>query len=196
VPEPNGRQIDWEVARERLAEGNAALERALNADPQRLDRVLRQRAAQLAQRTDSQQAGEVLPVLVFALGGERYAVELGELAEVLPFENCTPIPDAPPEYAGVINLRGEIRLVVDLARLLQLPAESGAADHVLLLRGNGQKVGLKTGPVEGIRPLPLAELSDTAEDAPEHAAPFLRGLTGDLIALLRTEKILSRTISG
>ena len=48
-----------------------------------------------------------LPVLIFRLAQELYAIELEEVAETLPFERCTPVPGSPPQFLGVINLRGE-----------------------------------------------------------------------------------------
>jgi len=54
---------------------------------------------------------------------------------VLPFAPCAPVPGAPPQFLGVINLRGELRAVVDLARLL-VPSADGNSDSefVLMLR--------------------------------------------------------------
>ena len=139
------KEIDWEEVLARLRQGELALERASTPDPQRVEAVYRQRAAQLAGRRA--QAGAVsppLPVLTFYLGEERYGIELTALAEVVPFAGCTPLPGASPGVLGVVNARGEVRPVVDLARLIGLP-EGGASGYVLFLRGEG--AGLRVGRV-------------------------------------------------
>ncbi len=42
--------IDWTVVKERLRQSQLALERALTPDPQRIEAIYRERAAQLAGR--------------------------------------------------------------------------------------------------------------------------------------------------
>ena len=41
--------------------------------------------------------------LLFQLGQDRYALDTGRVAEVLPLVAITPIPQAPPELAGLFN---------------------------------------------------------------------------------------------
>ena len=59
-----------------------------------------------------------IPALIFRLAQERYAIALKELAEVLPFTGCAQVPGGSPQFLGVINLRGELRPVIDLAWVL------------------------------------------------------------------------------
>ena len=44
--------------------------------------------------------------LVFQLGQDRYALDTGTVAEVLPLVEITPIPLAPAGMAGLFNYRG------------------------------------------------------------------------------------------
>jgi hypothetical protein len=113
--------IDWALVRTRVRASEAALEEAAADNPVRLEAAYRERAVRLAKveaRPKAAAAG--LPALVFRLNKERYAIELKEVAEVLPLAGCTPVPGSPPEFLGVINLRGELRAVLDLGRLLAL----------------------------------------------------------------------------
>src|SRR5688500_3176258 len=109
--------IDWEEVHRRLHASQQALERALGDDPARVEAAFRHRAEQLASRrareTD-RTAG--LRVLVFALGADRYGIELSDLVEVVPFARCTSVPGGPRQLLGVINFRGAVRSVVDLGR--------------------------------------------------------------------------------
>jgi len=52
--------------------------------------------------------------LVFKLGGERYAMSLAEVREVIGITDITGIPQVPAFFKGIINLRGRIISVVDL----------------------------------------------------------------------------------
>ena len=56
--------------------------------------------------------------LSFYLGGEEYAVEILRIREVVEYERLTPVPTTPDWVRGVMNLRGTVVPVLDLARKL------------------------------------------------------------------------------
>jgi purine-binding chemotaxis protein CheW len=53
--------------------------------------------------------------LSFALAGSDYAVGILQVKEILQYEAVTTVPSVPASIRGVINLRGEVVPVVDLA---------------------------------------------------------------------------------
>jgi purine-binding chemotaxis protein CheW len=54
----------------------------------------------------------------FALGGRWFGLPVDRVREVVRHPALTPVPLAPPAVAGLINLRGEVVLAIDLrARL-------------------------------------------------------------------------------
>ena len=55
--------------------------------------------------------------LLFHLGEERYALDTGQIAEVLPLVGIRQIPHAPHAVAGVLNHRGAPVPVIDLCQL-------------------------------------------------------------------------------
>jgi purine-binding chemotaxis protein CheW len=195
--------IDWGKVKSRLRESQQALENALTASPERLAAVYRERAAELARRlsVDASPA-PALVVLVFLRGTDRYALNLVDLATILPFANCTPVPGGPPQLLGVTNIEGEIRSVVDLAQLLQLPPQ--AADnsqnlgrqenpigYILVVRKGESQVGLRVDGLDQIRRIPPADLSlFDGETGP--AIRFLRGWTPDRLKVLSTDAILAQ----
>lgn len=60
--------------------------------------------------------------LTFQLAGEEYAFGILRVKEILEHEVITRVPNAPPAVRGVINLRGAVVPVVDLALRFGLPA--------------------------------------------------------------------------
>ena len=56
--------------------------------------------------------------LIFLMNGQRYAVDLVHVAEVMDSVVSWPIPLAPSCYSGVINFHGAIVAVMDLAVFL------------------------------------------------------------------------------
>jgi chemotaxis-related protein WspB len=55
--------------------------------------------------------------LLFQLGGERYALEVSRVVEVLPLLSFKQFPHAPPGIAGVFNYRGRPVPALDLCAL-------------------------------------------------------------------------------
>ncbi|HST85593.1 MAG TPA: chemotaxis protein CheW [Kineosporiaceae bacterium] len=53
--------------------------------------------------------------LTFTLQGELYALDIQEITEIIEFRSLTVVPMMPPFIRGVLNLRGRVLPVVDLA---------------------------------------------------------------------------------
>lgn len=73
--------------------------------------------------------------LLFEIGGARYVLEAQLVAEVLPLVAVTPIPEAPPVVAGVLNYHGAPVPVIDLSRLtIGRAAERRLSTRIILVR--------------------------------------------------------------
>lgn len=184
--------IDWDLARSRLRASETALQEALTESPERIRIAYRERAIRLA--TLQIAPGPVrapMPVLVFRLSGERYAIELAELAEVAALSNYTPVPGSPPEFPGVVNLRGEVRAVLDLGRLLGI-SDSGKTDtgFLLLLRRQGRKIGLRVDAIEELTQVQPEQLRPAVDG--KYAKGVIRGTT----ALLSVDALTARGFSN
>jgi len=86
----------------------------------------------------------VVRLLVFRVGTLSCAAEVETVREILPRLSVTRIPGAPPEVAGMVNVRGALVTVVDGWRALgQDPPEPGSGTMVLLEVDGGRRlVGL------------------------------------------------------
>src|SRR5580765_4358634 len=80
--------------------------------------------------------------LVFELGPERYALDVLQIAEVIPLLSLKPILQAPPAVAGIFNYRGAPVPVIDVSQLtLGRPAERRLSTRIVLVNypdGEGQ----------------------------------------------------------
>ena len=164
-------RLDWQAVKKRLAVLQAAPEQSATD----LEQVYRRRTVELASRLEqARPATGTFPVLAFTLGPERYGLALTELAGVLPLTRWTPVPGAPAELLGVINHRGRICCVLDLARLLGLPPRESLSEgaYILLLRGPGREVGLRVDSIEAIRKIAPDELMPLGEMAPQGTVEF------------------------
>jgi purine-binding chemotaxis protein CheW len=183
--------VDWEQVRERLRSSETALEEALSESPARIEAAYRLRAAWLAKAAERKPVAPGVPLLVFRVAQERYGIGLHHLAEVLPFAGCTPAPGAQPQFRGVINVRGELRTVVDLGHLLT-PSESvtGDSGFVLILRSPGRVIGLKVDRIEGLSEIRPEELG------PPPQVRYVKGIGSGRLMMLSVDAILAEVFSN
>ena len=64
---------------------------------------------------------DVQQYLTFMIGGEEYAVSLLKVKEIIEYDIVTEVPKTPEWVRGVINLRGNVVPVIDLAVKFRLP---------------------------------------------------------------------------
>jgi hypothetical protein len=65
---------------------------------------------------------DVQQYLTFMIAGEEYAISLLKVKELIEYDTVTPVPKTPEWVRGVINLRGSVVPVIDLAVKFRLPA--------------------------------------------------------------------------
>ncbi|HEX4633641.1 MAG TPA: chemotaxis protein CheW [Gemmatimonadales bacterium] len=83
----------------------------------------------------------VVRLLVFRVGTLSCAAEVETVREILPRLTVTRIPGAPPEVAGMVNVRGALVTVVDGWRALGQDApEPGSGTTVLLEVEGGRRL--------------------------------------------------------
>jgi len=81
--------------------------------------------------------------VVFRLAEHEYALRLENVSEVLRMVAITPLPEAPPWLAGMINLRGRVIAVTDLRLRLGLPAPApGLNTPIIVVEADGRQLGL------------------------------------------------------
>lgn len=184
-------RIDWEQVRTRLLTSERALESALSESPARIEATFQQRAAQIAKgRSRPSFAVEESAALVFWLAHERYAIELKELAEVLPYAQCAAVPGVDSVIRDVINIRGELRAVADLGRLLLGSADGGnASGFVLMLRRPGHEIGLSVDRIEGLFEVRADQL------IPSTQSRYAKGIRGETLMLLDLDQVLAEVFA-
>ena len=84
------------------------------------EEVLLRRAESLAQEAEEEETDDQIGLLLFRLDEEWYAVRVDDVREIDQDYVVTPIPCVPSFVKGVVNIRGEIISVTDVAALMQL----------------------------------------------------------------------------
>lgn len=92
------------------------------------------------------------PYLIFALQQLRYAVNAVVVQEIFFLPELTPIPDAPNDIAGLMNLRGELLPVLDLSiRFEDEKLSYALTDSIIVFQRETVQFGLLVNQVYGVQ---------------------------------------------
>ena len=102
--------------------------------------------------TAEAQSPDTLRLLLFAVAGTVYGCDIGAVREIVPLRRTTRLPGAPSHVRGLINLRGAIVTVIDLA--VRLAGGSTPDDGSVVLAEFGNKnVGIAVDEVRDVQVL-------------------------------------------
>jgi chemotaxis signal transduction protein len=183
-------KIDWEYARYVLNAAETALGQPMEDATEQIASIYRERAQKLAHPPVPVDSGAATaPVLVFQLAKERYGVELADISTVLGTIRSTPVPESEAKLEGLINVHGNVRPVLNLRFLLNLPAaDRNAPEYFLVLRQQQRELGVKVEDVESVHHIRLQDLQIAAGDT---MAPWIRGVTSDSLTVLHTKALFA-----
>jgi len=134
---------------------------------------------------------DLLEVVEFRLGSERYAVASVHVGEVFPLKEISHVPCTPPFVVGIINLRGRIVSIVDLKYFFDLPrTEHAPEERVIVLRSGEMEMGILVDALVGIRMISLREIHPPLPTMSGIRAAYLLGVEGGDTAILDGGKIL------
>lgn len=152
--------FDWEAAKAKVAELGKMLEHQTTGS---VEDVLRKRLARYQQKEKVQE--EKQDMVVFSREGVQYALPIDSLSEIRLLRRVTKIPGISPVIQGVINVRGTLVAIHDLAAFTHHKECSvnqemwgligfEDASHVAVLADEVQDI--QSFSASEIRPVPLA----------------------------------------
>lgn len=113
-------------------------------------------------------------VVSFRVGEQDYCIDIEVVREIRGWSPTTVLPHAPPYVTGVINLRGAVVAVVDLAARLGLGLSAPTPRHVVIIVTLGdQTIGLLADVVSDILDLQEEHLRPVPEIACEGTRTFI-----------------------
>lgn len=137
--------------------------------------------------------------LTFMIGGEEYAISLLKVKEIIEYDVVTEIPKTPPWVRGVINLRGNVVPVIDLAVKFRLPASvAGKLTCIVITEveceGEATVMGVMADSVRQVVDLKAEEIEVPPSFGTRVKVDYLLGMARSgkkFCLLLDTEKVLS-----
>jgi purine-binding chemotaxis protein CheW len=136
--------------------------------------------------------------IAFHVGEQTYCIDIITVREIRGWTPATPLPHAPSFVRGVINLRGSVLPVVDLAARLGLPMKEPTGRHAVIgVQSNGQIVGLLVEAVSNIMTIAPDAIQPTPEVASELSKSFIQGIVAadqQVISVLIVRNLLPESL--
>jgi purine-binding chemotaxis protein CheW len=152
-----------------------------------------------SQDTYFENAQKVQQHLTFMIGGEEYAISLLKVKEIIEFDTVTEVPKTPEWIRGVINLRGSVVPVVDLAvKFRQAPSIAGKLTCIVITEveceGAATVMGIMADSVRQVIDLKPQDVEPPPTFGTRVKVDYLLGMARSgkkFCLILDTEKVLS-----
>ncbi len=119
---------------------------------------------------------ERVKVVIFTLSGGDYAFYGDEVKEILSHANIFYVPGTPGFIHGVINVRGEIESVINLAAFLGLPDSVKAVNsRILIAAGDEIRSGVLVESVEDVLDIPVNSVKPPLPTLGQSIKVFIAG---------------------
>ena len=141
-----------------------------------------------------QRSGAARELIAFAVGEQEFCIDVMSVREIRGWTPATTLPHSQAFVRGVINLRGAVLPIMDLAVRLGFPPAETMARHVIIVVQIGsQVVGLLVDAVSDILTVKDEEVLSPPDVASDMAKRFVSGLLamdGRMISILSLDNVL------
>jgi purine-binding chemotaxis protein CheW len=149
---------------------------------------------------ENNRMGNVQQFLTFVLNDETYGVGILHIREIIEYDNLTVVPLMPDFISGVINLRGNVVPVVNLARRFGHQAkEIGKRTSIVIINikdieGDSVEVGMVVDIVNEVIELASSDIAAAPTFGAKIRTDFIHGMgkvDDKLMILLDVNNVLS-----
>ncbi|MDT8856015.1 chemotaxis protein CheW [Paracoccaceae bacterium Fryx2] len=119
----------------------------------------------------------VAEFVTFFSGGQSFSLDITEVREIRRWSPVTPLPHAPAEVLGVMNLRGSVIPIYDLASRFGFPPTAENPRNVVVVAMHErQTLGLLVESVSEILSVSRDQIQDTPDLRSDCARPSVTGM--------------------
>ncbi len=138
-----------------------------------------------------------LAVIMMMLHGETFAIPLSQVKEIIRVPHITWVPGAPATVKGIINLRGTVVAVLELAALLGHPAVAcGQTSRIVIVDSAGAVAGLLVEEVLGVEEVAYAAIEPSMRTLDEQQRNYVSAqaeAAGRLVGVLDIDVVLENS---
>lgn len=151
------------------------------------------------EETNQEAEQNVQQYLTFMIAGEEYAISLLKVKEIIEYDTVTHVPKTPEWIRGVINLRGSVVPVIDLAvKFREAPSVAGKLTCIVITEvqsgDEAAVMGIMADAVRQVIDLKPRDIEEPPAFGTRVKVDYLLGMARagkKFCLLLDTEKVLS-----
>ncbi len=122
-------------------------------------------------------SGEMLEIIAFRLHDQEFCVKTTTIREIRGWAPCTPIPHSPPEIIGVMNLRGSVIPIIDLAYKLGMTSTvANERSAIVVAEVHTMVIGMLVDRVSDILTIPSSQVQPVPEVTASFDKTFCEGI--------------------
>ena len=136
-----------------------------------------------------------MQIVAFTLGGERYALPIERVQEVIRHATPTPVGSPIPFVAGVIELRGRVVPVCDVAVRVGARPSRSDAQKILIVDLPGGQAGVLVDAVDEVVSVAGDDLSPLPAEVANDLVSAVAQLGDELVMVLDPDHLLEGVVA-
>lgn len=127
--------------------------------------------------TDQNKPDETFEFITFSTGGQSYCLEITQIREIRRWTSVTALPHTPDDVLGVMNLRGAVIPIFDLAARFGFGATANNERNVVIVAAiDGSTIGLLVESVSEILSAKKSSIQETPDIKSELTKSTILGM--------------------
>ncbi|TGL85096.1 purine-binding chemotaxis protein CheW [Leptospira congkakensis] len=132
--------------------------------------------------------------IIFNLGDEEYAIPITIVEEIVKITNLIRVPQSKSFFAGIMDIRGKVVRMIDLAKRLNIKNISETADRAIVINVSGKSIGVIVDKVSHVVHFPANQVDPPPPSVKGISSRYITGVgkkDSRFIILIDIEKILT-----
>ena len=140
---------------------------------------------------------ELRRLIVFRACDEWFGLPIKWVKEIQPLERVTRVPNASAEVLGVLNLRGHVLTLFDLAGCLAIPPGTRPNTHAVVLDFADLElsVGIAVQRIAQVREVPVSAVSPAGRETGAGGLEGVFEVNGQVVGLLDLSRAFGRVLA-
>lgn len=139
---------------------------------------------------------KAVEIIAFHLQGQEFCVKTTSIREIRGWQPATPIPHAPPEVMGMMDLRGSVIPIIDLTQKLGMPpTKADERSAIVVAEVEELVIGLLVDRVSDILTVSLDQLQPIPSVSASFDGSYSDGIIAQgksMICFLNLQKMFSK----
>ncbi|MDI4649481.1 chemotaxis protein CheW [Cohnella hashimotonis] len=126
------------------------------------------------------------------LAGQRYAIRISEIQEIIRMQNITPMPDAPYYVQGLTSLRGSILPVICIRKLFGLPEKTeDKLTRIVVVQQGTAAIGMIVDQVSSVLTFEHIQKNEGSLNQKQSSLVAIGKHVDGLVGIISMEKVIA-----